>query len=233
MLFEDRVDAAKQLAQKLKEYLDNNITTQRGELKYNDTVIILAIPRGGVIVGDILASMLDVKLDIIVSRKMGAPDNPELAIGAVMPDGSYSLNRDIVDMLNVPRSYITDEANIQKREIERRLIMFKGKEGTHYDDNNLEGKTVVLVDDGIATGATILSATQWLKTKQNYSKTLIVAVPVAPLDVVDKMNELSYKVVVLHTPKMFGSVGRFYRNFEQITDAQVREIMIRHGYRPS
>ena len=84
MLFEDRVDAAKQLAQKLKEYLDNNITTQREGLKYNDTIIILAIPRGGVIVGDILASMLDVKLDIIVSRKMGAPDNPELAIGAVM-----------------------------------------------------------------------------------------------------------------------------------------------------
>ncbi|MFL6508367.1 MAG: phosphoribosyltransferase [Nitrososphaeraceae archaeon] len=231
MLFDDRVDAAKQLAERLKEWLRSNVATQGEQLEYNNTVIILAIPRGGVVVGDVIASTLGVKLDIIVSRKIGAPDNPELAIGAVMPDGSYSLNRDIVDMLNVPRSYITEQANIQKKEIERRLRTFKVEDSDYYN-NDFEGKTVVLVDDGIATGATILSAAQWLRTKQNCCKMLIIAVPVAPPDVIDKINELSDKVIVLYTPEIFGSVGRFYRNFEQVSDAEVREIMIRHGHGP-
>src|ERR1051326_1122627 len=106
MLFDDRIDAAKRLAERLKEWLHSNIMLQRGDINYINTVIVLAIPRGGVAIGDVIASMLGVKLDVIVTRKIGAPDNPELAIGAVMPDGSYSLNRDIVDMLNVPRSYI-------------------------------------------------------------------------------------------------------------------------------
>ena len=232
MLFDDRVDAAKQLGVRLKEWLDINNVAIQGELKYNNTVIVLAIPRGGVVVGDVIASMLGLKLDIIVSRKIGAPDNPELALGAVMQDGSYSLNSDIVDMLNVPRSYISEQANVQKKEIERRLMMFKGKEGSDYYYNNFEGKTVVLVDDGIATGATILSAAHWLRTKHNRCKMIVVAVPVAPADVIHKINELAYKVIVLYTPEIFGSVGRFYRNFEQISDAQVREIMIRHGHRP-
>jgi putative phosphoribosyl transferase len=231
MLFDDRVDAAKQLAERLKEWLHDNIAIQGEHIKYNNTVIILAIPRGGVVVGDVIASMLGVKLDIIVSRKIGAPDNPELAIGAVMPDGSYFLNRDIIDMLNVPRSYVNEQANIQKKEIERRLKVFKAEDSDYYN-NNFEGKTVVLVDDGIATGATILSAAHWLRTKQNCCKMLIIAVPVAPPDVIDKINELSDKVIVLYTPDIFGSVGRFYRNFEQVSDAEVREIMIRHGHRP-
>jgi predicted phosphoribosyltransferase len=127
MLFDDRVDAAKQLAKRLKEWLDNNMAIQGEQLKYNNTVIILAIPRWEVVVGDVIASMLGVKLDIIVSRKIGAPNNPELAIGAVMADGIYSLNGDIVNMLNVPLSYITEQANIQKKEIERRLQSFRGQ----------------------------------------------------------------------------------------------------------
>jgi putative phosphoribosyl transferase len=232
MLFDDRVDAAKQLAERLKEWLHSNIAIQEELIKYNSTVIILAIPRGGVVVGDVIASMLGVKLDIIVSRKIGAPDNPELAIGAVMPDGSYSLNRDIVDMLNVPRSYIAERANIEKKEIERRLRTFKA-EDSEYSNKNFEGKTIVLVDDGIATGATILSAAQWLRTKKNCCNMLIVAVPVAPLDVIDKIYKLSDRVIVLHTPEIFGSVGRFYRSFEQVSDAEVREIMIRHGHTPT
>jgi putative phosphoribosyl transferase len=232
MLFDDRIDAAKQLAERLKkELLHNNMAIQGEQIEHNNTVIILAIPRGGVVVGDVIASMLGVKLDIIVSRKIGAPDNPELAIGAVMPDGSYSLNRDIVDMLNVPRSYITEQANIQKKEIERRLRTFKVEDSDYYN-NDFEGKTVVLVDDGIATGATILSAAHWLRTKHNCCKMLIIAVPVAPPDVIDKINELSDKVIVLYTPEIFGSVGRFYRNFEQVSDVEVREIMIRHRHRP-
>jgi predicted phosphoribosyltransferase len=135
MLFDDRVDAAKQLGVRLKEWLDINNVAIQGELKYNNTVIVLAIPRGGVVIGDVIASMLGVKLDIIVSRKIGAPDNPELAIGAVMPDGSYFLNRDIIDMLNVPRSYVNEQANIQKKEIERRLKVFKAEDSDYYNNN--------------------------------------------------------------------------------------------------
>jgi putative phosphoribosyl transferase len=230
MLFDDRIDAAKQLAERLKEWLHNNIMLQRGDINYINTVIVLAIPRGGVVIGDVIASMLGVKLDVIVTRKIGAPDNPELAIGAVMPDGSYSLNKDIVDILNIPRSYITEQASIQKKEIQRRLAAFKGEDSDYY--NNFEGKIVIIVDDGIATGATILSAAHWLRTKQNCCKMLIIAVPVAPPDIIDKINELSDKAIVLYTPAVFGSVGRFYRNFEQVSDAEVREIMIRHGHKP-
>jgi predicted phosphoribosyltransferase len=123
ILFEDRIDAAEHLAKRVEESLDKNVVKWRRELeqrkqqqKSNDyDVIILAIPRGGVVIGDVLSSMLGAKLDIIVSKKIGAPSNSELAIGAVMQDGSYFLNKDIVGMLNVPTSYITEQANILKK----------------------------------------------------------------------------------------------------------------------
>jgi predicted phosphoribosyltransferase len=232
MLFEDRKDAAERLAKRLDDWLEKYVATTTAEeeeqQKYYNA-IILAIPRGGVVIGDVIASKLNIKLDIIVSRKIGAPDNQELAIGAVMPDGSYILNQDIVNMLKIPLSYITEQANIQKKEIERRLMSFRGSK--EYD-NNFEGKIVILVDDGIATGATILSAAQWLKTKQNCCKILIVAVPVAPPDMVDKIKKVSDILIVLYLPEIFGSVGRFYSYFEQVSDDEVRDIMKRHGYMP-
>ena len=101
-----------------------------------------------------------------------------IAIGAVMPDGCYFLNEDIVGVINIPPNYIEDQVKVQKKEIERRLMNFRGRK--EYD-TELRGRTVILVDDGIATGATMLSAVQWLKIKQN-SQTLIIAVPVAPPD---------------------------------------------------
>ena len=102
--------------------------------------------------------------------------------------------------------------------------------GSKKYDNNFEDKIVILVDDGIATGATILSAAQWLKTKQNCCKILIVAVPVAPPDMVDKIKKVSDTLIVLYLPEVFGSVGRFYSYFEQVSDDEVRDIMKRHGY---
>src|ERR671933_1659558 len=148
MLFDDRIDAAKRLAERLKQLLHNNIMSQREDINHINTVIVLAIPRGGVVVGDVIASILGVKLDVIVTRKIGAPDNPELAIGAVMPDGSYSLKKDIVDMLNIPQSYISEQVSVQKKEIQRRLAAFKGEDSNYH---NFEGKIVIIVDDGIAT----------------------------------------------------------------------------------
>jgi putative phosphoribosyl transferase len=255
ILFKDRIGAAEQLAKRVEESLDKNAVKTRRELeqrkqqrKSNDyDVIILAIPRGGVVIGDVLSSILGAKLDIIVSKKIGAPSNSELAIGAVMPDGSYFLNEDIVGMLKVPLSYVTEQANIQKKEIERRLQNFRGqREGnsSYYNDyDRFEGKIVVIVDDGIATGATMLSAARWLKTKQNCCKMLIVAVPVAPPsspsqqsssndDVVSRLHQIADKVIILHRPEPFYSVGQFYKQFEQVSDAEVREIMRRHGHGP-
>jgi putative phosphoribosyl transferase len=228
MLFKDRKDAAEQLAKRLAESLKKEITSKEQQ-KY-DNIIVLAIPRGGVVIGDVIASRLGLKLDIIVSRKISAPDNPEFAIGAVMPDGSYLLNEDIIERLNIPKAYITERANSEKKEIERRLLLFRGSKAYDY---KFEGRIVILVDDGIATGATILSAAQWLKTKQNCCKMLIVVVPVASPsnDVIDRLNQITDKIIILYTPEPFYSVGQFYENFEQVSDDEVRKIMKRHGYK--
>ncbi|MGB7636712.1 MAG: phosphoribosyltransferase family protein [Nitrososphaeraceae archaeon] len=232
MSFKDRKDAAEQLGKRLEDWskLRNNRTIE--EQQNSDAVIILAIPRGGVIIGDVITSILDdTKLDIIVSRKIRAPDNSELAIGAVLPDGRYFLNEDMcaVSMLSVSQTYIRAEVEAQTREIETRLLYFRGSKDY---DNELNDKIVVLVDDGIATGATIIAAAKWI----NYNKKcreLVVAAPVAPPNIIDKLKkEVSDQVIILYSPQLFGAVGQFYENFEQVTDDKVREIMKRHGYNP-
>jgi putative phosphoribosyl transferase len=225
MSFQDRKDAAEQLAKKLEQWLEKNRTIE--EQQNSDSAVILAIPRGGVVIGDILSSILDVKLDIVVSRKIRAPDNPELAIGAVMPDGRYFLNQDIVDMLKVSQRYIEAEVNTQTREIENRLLFFRGNKDY---DNELNDKIVILVDDGIATGSTIFAAAKWINNNQK-CRELVVAVPVAPPDIIIKLKkEVSDKVIVLYSPEIFSAVGQFYKDFEQVSDDKVREIMKRHGY---
>ena len=235
MLFHDRVDAAERLAEKLRDWLSyhSQIAGSEREEKLESTSnvpsdkVILCIPRGGVIIGDILSTKLGIKLDIIVSRKIGAPHNKELAIGAVMPDGSFFPNRDIIERLNINESYISEQLIEQRKEITRRLLIFKGT--TNYE-KNMEDKLVVLVDDGVATGATIISAAQWLRLKLN-CKNIVVAVPVAPHgDSIDKLSEIADKLIILSTPEPFYSVGQFYENFNQVDDNEVKEIMRKHGY---
>jgi len=221
MIFHDRIDAANKLAEKLTSLL-------KQEQRDSSSIVVLSIPRGGVVIGDVIATKLHAKLDVVVSRKIGAPSDPEVAIGAVMPDGTYFLNEDIMQTLHVPQNYIDAQVNTQIREIKRRLISFRGS--MEYD-NELNGKTVVLVDDGIATGATMLSAAQWLKTKQNCQE-LIIAVPVAPRDTVERLKQVvgnNYKVLVLYSPEPFIAVGQFYGEFGQVSDVEVEKIMKRHG----
>ena len=151
MVFRDRIDAAEKLAEKLQWLKQED----KEEGREKNPIMILAIPRGGVVIGDIISRILDAKLDVVVSRKIGAPYNSELALGAVMPDGSFFPNENIIRMLKVSESYINAEIDAQMKEIDRRLISFRGSK--EYD-NNLQYRTVILVDDGIATGATILAS---------------------------------------------------------------------------
>ena len=213
VLFRDRTDAAKQLAERLY-WLKNEIQENKS------SVVIVAVPRGGVVIGNIIASQLGAKLDLVVSRKIGAPFNPELAIGAVMPDGSYFLN-DVAEMMNVSQDYIESQIEKEVKEIDRRLIEFRG-DREYY--NKLEDKIVVLVDDGIATGATILASAKWIKDKHN-CKQLTIAVPLAPGEILEDLKRVAEKVIVLHTPEPFGAVGRFYHDFNQVSDDEVKEIM--------
>jgi len=211
LIFQDRADAAKKLAEKL-------------EMLKKEEPIILAIPRGGVVTGDVIALELCAKLDVVVPRKLGAPYMPELAIGAVMHDGSYYLNTDVITMLNVPKEYIEAEKGVQMKEIDRRLTLFRGSR--EYD---LKGKTVVLADDGVATGATMFAAAQWVKKQK--PKKLVIAVPVGPVETIDKLKQIADEVVVITTPALFGAVGEFYQDFTQVSDKQVQEIMRKHGYK--
>ncbi len=221
VIFQNRIDAGEKLAERLLGFKQSQLK-ETGQ----QDIVIVAIPRGGVIIGDVIASKLDAKLDIVVSRKIGAPDNSELAIGAVMPDGSYFLNQAIVDMRNIPLDYIELQASAQVKEIDRRLMSYRG---TKEYDNEFEGKTVVLVDDGIATGATILASARWIKNEQHCKK-LVIAGPVAPREILGDLNQVADEVIVLYTPEPFIAIGRFYEDFAQVSDNEVKEIMKKYGY---
>lgn len=220
-LFKDRIQAAEELAEEIKSYL-TSIGISEGT-EESKLLIVLAIPRGGVITGDVVASRLRCDMDIIVSRKIGAEYNSELAIGALLPDGTYFINERIANMLNTSKVYIDKQVKVQKKEIERRLIEFRGDK--EYG-NKLNAKIVVLVDDGIATGSTIIAAARWIKEKHN-CKRLIIAVPIAPAtnDTIDKLDEIADKVIILSITREFYAVGQFYENFDQVEDKEVKEIM--------
>ena len=208
MRFHDRRDAGLQLVQKLAWLKDKD-------------AIVLAIPRGGVVVGDVIAKSLNAKLDVVVPRKLGAPSNPELAIGAVMHDGSSYLNDYVVKTLNVDQEYIRTEIKEQVREIERRLELFRGSK--KYD---LTDKIIVLVDDGIATGATTMVALTWIKKQR--PKMVVLATPVAPGEVARMLEQIVDRLIILMMPLEFGAVGEFYEDFAQVGDDDVVEILRRY-----
>ena len=228
-IFIDRRDAAEQLAKKLEWWKAETTKESTEPDKLSTNIVVLAIPRGGVVIGDVIASNLGSRLDIVVSRKIGAPSNPELAIGAVMPDGSVYTNENIVNHLSVPQWYIDSQTKAEVREIERRLYRFRGN--IEYEES-LRGKTVVLVDDGIATGATILAAAKWLRSK-NLCKKLVIAAPVAPPSdsTLESLKNLADEVVILYSPEPFYAVGQFYKKFPQVSDDEVIEIMQKYDYR--
>jgi len=210
-LFKDRKDAANQLAKALEDFKDSN-------------PLILAIPRGGVIIGDIIASKLDAEFDIIVSKKIGAPHNDELAIGAIMHDGSYFPNKEIAQQLDVSNEYFEEKKQIQMKEVERRLVHYRGK--TEYD---LQNRLVIIVDDGVATGATLSVTALWVKN-QNPQK-IIIAIPGGAKDTILKLSKIVDEVIALEAPDIFSAVSQIYHNFSQVNDNEVQDIMRKHGYK--
>ena len=208
-MFADRRDAGVQLISRLKEYKD-----QQG-------VIVLALPRGGVATGYEIARSLNIPLDIVIVRKIGFPGQPELAIGAVSETGTVVLNTSIISTYGVPKEYIEREVSRQKEEISRRVKLYrKGKRLP-----SLEGRTVILVDDGVATGATMKSAIATLK-EENLKK-LIVALPVAPPGVVKELEQMVDLFICIETPFDFMAVGSYYHDFTQVSDEEVINLLER------
>lgn len=207
-IFKDRKSAGKLLAKRLQGY--------RGV----QGTIVLGIPRGGVVVAAEIAKQLQLPFDIIVTRKIGHPNQPELALGAVDPDGEVVWDQDIVREFGEVRETVRNEIEeIKRREREYR----HARPGLA---RLMKGKRVILVDDGIATGATTLAAVKYLK-RHNAEK-VILAVPVASREAVDRIvRELGEfgEVIVLETPQYFRAVGQFYQNFEEVSDEEVIQYL--------
>lgn len=206
-MFRDRADAGAELAKKLIGY------------KGSADAIVLGLPRGGAVTGYEIARALGIPLDVLIVRKIGFPGEPELAVGAVAETGKTVLNNSIISASGVPESYIRDEVGRQKEEIARRVKLYRGGKGVA----GLEGKTVILVDDGVATGATMKAAIATLKEEN--LKRLVVALPVAPPDTAAELRRMADEFICLHTPEGFMAVGSYYADFRQTTDEEVVEIL--------
>jgi putative phosphoribosyl transferase len=207
--FRDRNDAGNALAQSIEKSLASERTD----------IVVIGIPRGGVVLADIVAGKLGADFDIVIPRKLGAPGNDELAVGAVMQDGTAYINEYLVRALRISPDYLASEKLRQAMEINRRSGLYRNPAIPY----RIGGRVVVLVDDGVATGATIMASAEWLR-KQGPTR-LVVGVPVAPVQSVSLLESAADSVAVLTTPRDFGSVGQFYEDFAPVTDEQVMTIM--------
>lgn len=209
-MFEDRREAGRLLAERLID------------LKAEDDVVVLGIPRGGIVVAAEIADALDAPLDVYITRKLGAPGNPELAIGAITEDGTLVLDRESIGTLRVSDAYLEEERRRQQAEIRRRAARYRGGR----PPIPLEGKRVILADDGVATGHTMEAAIRALRQKP--IEELILAVPVGPPSTIARLEPLVDRLEILFTPELFWAVGMFYRDFRQVTDAEVEALLTAH-----
>lgn len=215
-LFRDRRDAGQALAVELEAYRGTD-------------VLVLGLPRGGVVVAAEVARHLDAELDVVVARKLGSPISPELGIGAVTANGGLFLNDEVIRELGVSEPYIAAVTEVQRAEARRREALLRGDRPRP----RIAGRTVILVDDGLATGATMRAAVR--SVRRATPARLIVAVPVGSPEACATLRGEADEVVCLHEPEAFGAVGMWYRHFEQTDDREVTQLLdqlavpARHG----
>jgi predicted phosphoribosyltransferase len=207
MVFRDRREAGRRLVRKLERY--------RG----NPKTVVLGLPRGGVVTADEIAAGLHLPLDVIISRKIGAPGNEEYAIGAIAEGGEPYLTAHGIELTGASESYLQNEVARQRREIERRRMLFRAGKPLDLP----KGTTVILVDDGVATGSTVIAAIHALRRAQ--VARLVLAIPVAPPDTVEVLRGLVDELVVLSAPVMFWAVGAFFDDFRQVSDEEVCDLL--------
>jgi len=207
MRFTDRRQAGQLLAERL-EFLMGR-----------EDLLVLGIPRGGVVMAAEIAQALAATLDVFIARKLGAPHNPELAVGAVASSGEVELDQRLIAALNVPQTYLQAEIGRQRAEIQRRMNAYRGDR----PKPDLKDKTVILTDDGVATGATMRAAIQALRAADLGE--LIVALPVGPPDTIQELSDMVDRMICLHTPAFFWAVGGFYTDFRQTSDAEVIQLL--------
>jgi putative phosphoribosyl transferase len=233
--FKDRTNAANILAAALEDFLEKEERGREGERK-NILIVVLGIPRGGVIIADIVAKKLKASdFDIVLPRKLRIPHNEEAAFGAIMEDGTVYLDDRLVKDLDISAEYIEMEKNLQLQEIERRKSLYRNT-SKQQKERQLENKidddktiVVILTDDGAASGATVIAAARSIRKKNsiNNAKELIIALPVAPKETVELLRKEAAvdHVEVVTAPSFFNSVGQFYQNFQPVSDEQVVEII--------
>lgn len=207
--FLDRSQAGQILAAHLEHYA------------HRPDLIVLALPRGGVPVGVEVASHLEAPLDVFLVRKLGVPGHEELAMGALASGGTQVLNDEIINSLGIPSEQIDQVAASERQELARRERDYRGK----CPRPKIAGKTVILVDDGLATGSSMKAAT--IALRQQHPARIVVAVPTAAPETCQALRAVADEVVCVITPKPFRAVGLWYENFPQLTDQQVRDLLAR------
>lgn len=206
MIFKDRQEAGSLLVAEIKK-------------RNYQSPIVLAIPRGGVVIGDVIARELNCSLDMVVVKKIGCPGNSELAIGAVGPEDTVVWNEEICQRLGIERpAFVRLMADYGEARKEKEKTLRKDKPLP-----DLKSKTVILVDDGIATGATIEVAIKWIKSRN--PQKIVLAAPVVPADNLDKLKSLVDETIFLSIETNFWAVGQFYQNFPQVEDEEVGKIL--------
>lgn len=207
MIFYDRKSAGHAVAEKLSSFRNKPET------------IVLGLARGGVIVAAEVAMELHLPLNVVVPRKIGAPSNPELALGAIMEEGEGVFNTSIIQALEVPKSYIDHEIEKERGKARQRLALYR----QYAPLPNVEGWVVILVDDGIATGSTMLAAIQAMR--QAKAKKVVVAAPVSSLEAYEVVSDAADEVFCVEVRKDFSGVGMCYHHFEQIEDLEVVQVI--------
>jgi putative phosphoribosyl transferase len=207
LAFRNRTHAGQLLAEALTKYANR------------DDVIVLGLPRGGVPVAYEVAKSLHVPLDVLVVRKLGVPGYEELAMGAIASGGVQVVHHDVMRAMGIPRAALEAEAAVQLKELHRRELAYRGHTGTP----EIEGRIVILVDDGIATGYTLRAAVQALR--QQRPKQLIIAVPTAAPDSCAELRPMVDELIALLMPAAFRGVGQWYEDFSQTTDAEVTQLL--------